>query len=132
MPTQIGFRALVRRRAKGKCEGCGKKISKRINSKSQGTIHHRYPQRNGRDNSIPNLMLMCLKCHREVHAWEEYAAMHGHIVHSDPGATPVLLHRTRWVLLTPSGDYAEVPEAEARALIDAVETLRGNQLVGLA
>lgn len=132
MTQQIGFRAVVRRRANGKCEGCGHRISKRINSGKQGTIHHRSPRRNGLDNSVTNLLLLCLKCHQEVHRNEDLAALKGMLIHSDAAATPVLLHRWRWALLTPSGAYRDMPEAEALALIDSVERLRGNQLAGLA
>ena len=131
MPQQIGFRAQVRKRAKGKCECCGKRISKRINAETQGTIHHRFPRRNGLDNRPENLLLLHLKCHRIVHEDEDYAAMRGFIAHSEPGDTPVLLARERWVLLTSSG-YLEVPAREAEALLAAVQALRGNRHVGVA
>lgn len=132
VPQQIGFRATTRRRAKGKCECCGKRISKRINSASQGTIHHRYPRRFGLDNSPENLMHLRLECHRRIHQDENLAAMRGFIVHSEPGDTPVLLHRHRWVLLGPGGGYRDLPEAEALALIGHVETLRMNPHVAYA
>lgn len=77
-------------------------------------------------------MLMCRRCHREVHHDEDLAALRGHIVHSDPAATPVLVSRHRWVRLTPGGSYEDVPERLARALVEYVEAIRDNRHLGAA
>jgi hypothetical protein len=90
------------------------------------------PRRIRLDNSPYNLLLLCLECHREVHANEDWAALRGLIAYADPARTPVLLARTRWVRLDGAGGYHPLDPGEAVSLIDAAERSRGNPLVGIA
>jgi len=86
----------------------------------------------GLDNSVQNLMLVCLKCHREIHQHEDYAALNGHIVHADPARTPLRVARERWALLDGAGGYHALTPVEAISLIRAAEESRGNPLAGIA
>ena len=51
---------IVRARAKGKCEHCGKRYKRGF-----GTHHHRYDTM--KYNDLKNLMLLCYPCHMRIH-----------------------------------------------------------------
>lgn len=84
MPKTIGIRSRIRQRARNRCERCFCKTTHENNSPKQGTIHHRFPRRNGGRNTMENLLLLCLSCHRDVHADEDAAVLDGFMTLEEP------------------------------------------------
>lgn len=75
-----------------------------------------------------NLVLLCLDCHRVIHADEAVAAAEGWIVWHDPDVTPLLrAARTGttpgappsrgWVLLVPDGSLEYLCHQEGERLV---------------
>ena len=122
----MSARAYVRRRAGGCCEICGSKFRCKQN-RVLASMHHRYMRRFGGIDAVQNLLYLCSDCHAGVHAHpaaesEHYAGLQGWIAWADPALTPLRLHHTRWVLLTPDGRYEDVPPDEAEEILTWLAT----------
>ena len=76
----------------------------------------------GRD-FLPNLVLLCLTCHRDIHKHEHAAAGEGWIAWADPDVTPVLLGE-RYALLTPDGQYEWLTTCEGMSLLEYVNGVK--------
>jgi len=124
-------RQLVCKRAGNHCELCGAIPPRNHPGKSRGSVHHRKPKRLGGPDTVTNLVLLCLTCHRRLHKNEPTAALTGWLVWDDPEVTPVLHTARGWVLLVPDGSFEPLEEAEAIRLlawtnggaIDSIEEL---------
>lgn len=80
-------------------------------------LHHRRPRAVGgssrRDTNYPsNLLLLCPPCHEGVESRRAEALEFGWLVPQscDPASVAVLIHRDRYVYLTPWGAYSDKPE----------------------
>lgn len=59
--TQVWVRAM------GKCEKCGRRAERSVDSLRAGNVHHVvYRSRGGKDDPA-NLILTCRECHRDIH-----------------------------------------------------------------
>jgi hypothetical protein len=114
------LRNLVRKRAHNSCEKCGANIRRNKAGFSNGSVHHRLPRRLGGPDTITNLVLVCLTCHRAIHRDEDIAAQQGWMVWGDPDVTPVLRqgrgHGPGWVLLVPDGGLEYLSHREGSRL----------------
>lgn len=117
MARSIPIRATVRRRAAGHCEICNELFMGYPNQLTSQSMHHRLPRRNGGVDSIPNLILVCIKCHRIIHNDEDFAARSGFIVYDEPELTPVLIHGISWSALNLDGSYESLSRDDAVAMI---------------
>jgi hypothetical protein len=106
----------VRRRAHNTCEKCGTNIRRNKAGFHNGSIHHRKPRRMGGKDTISNLVLLCLTCHREVHRNEFLASVTGWISWFDPEMTPLLLASGGWSLLVPDGTFEYLSHLEGEHL----------------
>lgn len=84
---------IVRERSEGMCEKCGENLTVTPSYAdpimTDRTLHHRQPQRNGGKNSVINMVNLCVRCHREIHADEKKAAREGWIIiNRFPGNVP--------------------------------------------
>lgn len=124
-------RHVVCKRARNRCEMCGQIPARNHPGKSRGSVHHRKPRRLGGPDTVANLVLLCMACHRRLHKNEPTAALTGWIAWDDAEVTPLLHFRHGWVLLVPDGTFEPLEEAEAvrllswvnGAAIDSVESL---------
>ena len=69
-------------------------------------VHHRKLRSQGGEDALPNLVLLCQRCHELVHSRRvEVGEPGGFIVPSwqDPSEVPVLYHRRGPALLTSAG-----------------------------
>jgi len=70
--TAVKREALVKRmiwaRAKGRCERCGRFITKGVDSLTAGHVHHKRKRSQGGTWQAKNLICLCTFCHREVHS----------------------------------------------------------------
>jgi 5-methylcytosine-specific restriction protein A len=103
-------RQVVRHRAGGRCERCGRR---------GGEIHHRRPRGMGGSsdpatNGLANLVLLCRPCHRWVESHRCAARAAGWLVWQghDPAAVALQL-RDRSVLLTDIGEYLTAADEPA-------------------
>lgn len=63
----IKARSAVWKRADGKCERCGTRVERSVDSLKAGHVHHRvFKSRGGKDDPR-NLILTCAWCHAEAH-----------------------------------------------------------------
>ena len=83
---------LVQNRAGNRCERCKVVLTRNVQGKPDGltarSTHHRQPKRSGGRDSVYCMVLLCLKCHREIHADEKAAALDGWITERHPGNVP--------------------------------------------
>lgn len=112
------LKKIVRERAQNCCERCAANIVRMPDGSHNGSFHHRLPQRIAVVNSVSNLVLLCLKCHCEIHQDELAASREGWIAWVDPDVTPVLLMRRSWVLLVPDGSLEYLARLEGERLLD--------------
>lgn len=110
-------RALVLDRARGYCEVSGYPLGDRVE------VHHRRPGGKGgtgRDgqHEASNLLALRPDVHNlspsSVHGDPSWSRPRGYLLSTscpDPALVPVLLHGHRWVWLTASGGYRDVPAA---------------------
>lgn len=76
------------------------------------------PRRFGGLDTVSNCVLLCYRCHRDIHRNELAASLLGWIVWSDPDVCPLLRATVRsasgWVLLVPDGslEYLSHQEGE--------------------
>lgn len=112
----ISVRDTVRKRAHNCCERCRVKIRKNKAGYHNGSFHHRKMQRMGGVDTITNLVLLCLGCHRALHRAEGLAGGQGWVAWVDPDLTPVRFP-CGWVLLVPDGTLERLGDAEAERLL---------------
>jgi len=79
-------------------------------------------RRLGGIDSVENMILLCIGCHRAVHSDEAEAAQVGFISWVDPYCTPILHAREGWVLLVPDGSFEHLDEREALRLLEYVNS----------
>lgn len=60
-------KAAVWKRAGGKCERCGKRVQRSLESLQRGEVHHRKFRSAGGTWNIGNLELLCPFCHAGIH-----------------------------------------------------------------
>jgi hypothetical protein len=84
------------------------------------SVQHRLPRSGGGGNGLDNLIILCgsgtTGCHGHVESHRTEAYDNGWLVRRgfDPATKPVLVdHQSRWVYLTPSGEYADNPPVVA-------------------
>lgn len=110
------LRNAVRKRAGNSCEKCGSKIRRNKAGFHNGSVHHRKPRRLQGKDTIPNLVLLCGKCHRWIHRNEFLASLIGWISWNDPDVTPLLLASGGWALLVPDGGFEHLSHQEGEHL----------------
>lgn len=108
-PTKA-VRDLVKERARGLCEFCGKHAGE--------DIHHRRPRALGgsldvRTNRPTNLVFLARSCHRWLESHREWAREAGWLVRQgvDPASVRLLLPGRAWVVLSDEGSFVVVGEA---------------------
>lgn len=74
-------------------------------------------RRIGGGDTVFNLVLLCIPCHRELHRDESSAAEYGFVAWGDPEFTPLFHAREGWVLLAPDGTFEHLSEHEAVRLL---------------
>lgn len=96
------LRAEVAARAGHACECCGEALGR------SWEAHHRKLRSQGGQDSICNLVALCMQCHTRIHNRRVWSEEHGFIVesHQDPAKRPVKLRCERWVRLRVDGSYA--------------------------
>lgn len=77
-------------------------------------------RRLGGIDSVENLILLCIPCHRAIHRAESEAANLGVISWVEASCTPLLHSREGWVLLVPDGTFEPLEEGEALRLLNYV------------
>ena len=60
-------RTAVWKRAQGKCERCGARVERSVDSLKAGHVHHRQFRSLGGKDDPKNLELLCVPCHKGVH-----------------------------------------------------------------
>jgi len=60
-------KAAVWKRAGGKCERCGRRITRGLDSLTAGHVHHVTKRSQGGTWDLKNLILLCPLCHRKDH-----------------------------------------------------------------
>ena len=55
-------------RAKGRCERCGRWVTRGVDSLAAGHVHHRRKRSQGGTWQAKDLICLCTFCHREVHS----------------------------------------------------------------
>jgi 5-methylcytosine-specific restriction endonuclease McrA len=71
LPKDWQWRKLyVHTKARGRCAECRSRVPKNVDP------HHKITRGEGGDHSLDNLVLLCLKCHREQHP--EYSHKHAY------------------------------------------------------
>lgn len=80
-------------------------------------------KRIGGKDTVTNLIYTHRSCHDDVHRDEERAGEKGLVAWVASDVTPMLLHRSRWVLLRHDGTYVDLPEAEALGYLSWVSSL---------
>lgn len=113
---RISVRVVVKKRAGGVCERCGKKLN-RHKGKNLGSMHHRFKREYGGVDSAANLLYLCLRCHRSIHADEYGAGQEGFVV-DYPEMTPVKLRGRGWVVLTSEGRFVYLSADQAQEIFD--------------
>lgn len=88
-------RDIVQNRSENRCEMCGVELTRNVHgmpeSMTARSVHHRQPKREGGKDSVINLVNLCWRHHKEIHADEENAAKDGWIVLGrHPGKVPFL------------------------------------------
>lgn len=81
-------------------------------TKARGTEwQHRKNRSQGGAWCPSNGLDLCTPCHRYVTEHPADAQEHGWSVPrpDDPATVAVLIHQSRWVYLTPSGEYCDTP-----------------------
>src|SRR3954470_12852691 len=114
----------VKQRANGICEKCGSEFKIR-KGQIAASVHHRHIRRHEGQDLIENLVHLCNPCHKGIHKsglTESIAAHTGFIAWGDEKVTPILLHGTRWVLLSENG-YKDVETGWAQSIITAMSEL---------
>jgi HNH endonuclease len=95
-------RAQVWKRCDGRCEVCGHHFA----IIDEMSAHHRRARSHGRDDSVGNLLSVCIPCHQRAHEHPALARENGWIVSGfDQRAAwevPVRI-RTGWVTLANDG-----------------------------
>jgi len=114
--NKISQRKALWFRADGQCERCGRIIHQLGPALEDGSRHHRHRQDQGGRNRLYNLVLVCVKCHRWIHAHEDLAAQDGWILPCDTAAVPLLRH-DGWVLLGARGGFERLSEYAGRSLL---------------
>lgn len=71
-------------------------------------------------DTVENLILICIPCHRAVHMGEAAAALLGVVSWVDPSCTPLRHAVAGWTLLVPDGTFEPLGEAEALRLLEYV------------
>jgi len=61
-------KAAVWKRANGRCERCGRQVTRGVDSLTAGHVHHRRKRSQGGTWQAKNLLCLCTFCHREVHS----------------------------------------------------------------
>jgi 5-methylcytosine-specific restriction endonuclease McrA len=61
---RVSIRQAVRRRAHDHCEICGIKLTHLVQTEADfGSLHHRFPRRDGGMDEITCLIQLCRSCH---------------------------------------------------------------------
>lgn len=116
---RMSIRTTIRKRARSRCEKCGRIVNEFGPDPHHGSRHHRHPRRWGGKNRLYNLVFLCVKCHREIHCDEDQAAEEGWILPVDTAAAPVL-RWDGWALLHPDGTLEHMSERAGKALLSWV------------
>lgn len=104
-PVTAAVRRLLWQRAQGRCERCGEELY------AFGWDASHRAARRTELHDVTNLCCICRPCHVWVESYWTLGEAEGFRVSThakDPGALPVLLHRSRWVRLTADGRYEDV------------------------
>lgn len=104
-------RHIVRKRASGKCEHCGKPFKNLYGPKgtprTDATMHHRHVRRSGGCDTVTNLVQLHASCHKAFHDDEEFASTLGYIMDIDNSTwLPVVMwmdEKPDWYLLDSKG-----------------------------
>lgn len=109
-------RQIVQARARMRCEVCGRDLTW-----CGGQVHHRRPRAMGGSrlagtNTPPNLLFVCADCHGRIERNRTEAYANGWLVPQSaaPERAAVLVDQeSRWVYLSRTGEYMDVPPSEA-------------------
>lgn len=116
----IEIRHKVKKRSRGRCEICGKKLLL-VTGGSLSSQHHIFKQEYGGRDAMNNLLDLCVDCHREIHSNETNASQLGHIAEY-PEMTPVFL-RGHWYILSEDGKKIPITKTEFRKLMPKMVAL---------
>lgn len=116
---RVSRRKALRKRARDCCERCGRFIKELGPNPHDGSRHHRHKQCQGGNNRLYNLVLVCVKCHRWIHAHEKLAAKEGWLLPCDTAAAPIKRH-DGWAMLHPDGTLEHMSDFAGKALLSWV------------
>lgn len=85
-------------------------------------MHHRFKKEYGGVDSLPNLLYLCITCHRHIHEDELSSSTIWGYLADYPEITPCYLPQIGWALLTDDG-YQKIRAKEARKILEAMEIL---------
>lgn len=129
--TRKTSKDVVRERSEGCCERCSQILTVTTHGNDQvltdRTIHHRQPQRSGGRDSVINMVNLCVRCHREIHADEKKAALDGWIIiNRFPGNVPFRSWRG-WVQPNHDGSLTLLDFEAGRAVPMLTPPLRATR-----
>jgi hypothetical protein len=104
------LRQMLLGRCESRCELCLERLPR-----GGWHPHHRRLKGQGGGDEITNLLALDALCHRRVHGHVAWSYDHGFLVHAfivNPAQVPVALGLSRWVLLSPTGQYVDTTPPE--------------------
>lgn len=104
-------------RACDHCEICGTALThERQTDPDFGTMHHRYPRRQGGTDTVSGLLQLCVRCHSGLHQNEVEAVRNGWLcLERSTCLSPVRTHQG-WVWLREDGSKESLTSVQNEEL----------------